>query len=189
MKKMKTLFKRDFAAKVKALSEVEPGCEWVLAGEGVATRKLDGTCAMVRESKLFKRYDAKGGKPVPVGFEPADTPDPVTGHWPGWMMVGSGPEDRYFREAWDRASGRGAVEDGTYELCGPKVQGNPEGYEAHELVRHGAIVEPDCPRTFDALKAWFADRMIEGVVWHHPDGRMVKLKRSDFYESAKAKRK
>ena len=27
--------------------------------------------------------------------------------------------------------------DGTFELCGPKVQGNPERFETHQLVKHG----------------------------------------------------
>ena len=183
MKKMKTLFRRDFKAQSKALPEVEPECEWVLAGEGVATRKLDGTCAKVGGGRLYRRYDAKAGKQPPPEFEPADVPDPVTGHWPGWLPIGAGSEDQYFREAWTSACELGQPGDGTYELCGPKVQGNPEGYASHVLVRHGSILEPDCPRSFEELKAWLYERSIEGVVWHHPDGRMVKLKRSDFHKS------
>ena len=39
----------------------------------------------------------------------------------------------------------------------------------------------DAPRTFDALRAFLADHDdIEGIVWHHPDGRMVKIKGKDF---------
>jgi len=38
----------------------------------------------------------------------------------------------------------------------------------------------DCPRTFDALREYLRGRDIEGVVWHHPDGRLVKIKGKDF---------
>ena len=30
------------------------------------------------------------------------------------------------------------------------------------------------------IKAYLADGKIEGIVWHHPDGRMVKIKAKDF---------
>lgn len=70
--------------------------------------------------------------------------------------------------------------DGTYELCGPKVQGNPEGLSAHVLVRHGVEIIQDAPREYLALKYYFARVNIEGIVWHHQDGRMVKIKGKDF---------
>ena len=135
MRKMITLFQRNYGSDDLARNEVMPGAEWVLAGEGLATRKHDGTCCMVRDGRLYKRYDAKGGKPTPVGFEPAQEPDQRTGHWPGWVPVGDGPDDRWFREAFDASPG---IPDGTYELCGPKVQGNPEKCETHVLIRHGS---------------------------------------------------
>jgi len=91
--------------------------------------------------------------------------------------VGTGPDDARHREAWSQAF---FVDDGTYELCGPKVQKNPERYSCHVLVRHGKEVLEDAPRTFDALRAYLAGRDIEGIVWHHPDGRMVKIKGKDF---------
>lgn len=90
MKKIPTLFEREFfpCHKVKITDRVTPGCEWVLAGEGVATRKLDGTCTMVKDGKLFKRYDAKNGKPVPANAIPCQPEaDPVTGHLPCWMPI------------------------------------------------------------------------------------------------------
>jgi Family of unknown function (DUF5565) len=73
--------------------------------------------------------------------------------------------------------------DGTYELIGPKVQGNPESRTAHTLVSHESltlILAPDTPRTFDKLRKYFEVCDMEGIVWHHPDGRMVKIKRKDF---------
>lgn len=70
--------------------------------------------------------------------------------------------------------------DGTYELCGPKIDGNPEGFPEHVLIRHGHTELPQAPRTFDGLRAWLAERDIEGIVFHHADGRMCKIKTKDF---------
>lgn len=181
MKKIISLFQRNYDDDHLVRNEVVPGAEWVLAGEGVATRKFDGTCCMVRDGKLYKRYDAKHGKTPPEGFEPAQEPDEKTGHWPGWLPVGNGPEDQWHREAWENERGFGPVQNGTYELCGPKLQGNPEGFSNHILVRHGVEQLYDCPRDFDSLKEYLHDFPHEGIVWRHPDGRMVKIKRKDFY--------
>ena len=176
MKKIISLYQRNYEGDRQVRDEVVPGAEWVIAGEGTATRKWDGTCCMVRGGRLFKRYDVKKGRTAPAGFEPAQDPDATTGHWPGWVPVGDGPEDAHHREAF-----RGTEPDGTYELVGPKVQGNPEGFARHELIPHGQHPVA-APRTFSELRAWFAGpgRDIEGVVWWHPDGRMVKIKAKDF---------
>jgi hypothetical protein len=179
MKKIISLFQRNYDGDRLVRNEVVPGAEWVLAGEGIATRKFDGTCCMVRDGTLYKRYDAKAGKTPPAGFDPAQDPDPSTGHWPGWLPVGNGPDDRWHRDA---AFNLDALPDGTYELCGPKVQGNPEGFDKHVLVPHGKAVLELCPRTFDTLREYLRDTTIEGIVWHHTDGRMVKIKRKDFFK-------
>lgn len=176
MQKIISLFQRNYDGDRLVRDEVVPGAEWVLAGEGIATRKYDGTCCMVRAGKLYKRYDAKKGKTPPADFEPAQEPDPKTGHWPGWIPVGDSAADQWHREAWRDGSG---FPDGTYELVGPKVQGNPEQFSVHCLLPHGIEVI-DTPRDFDGLRNYLAEYHIEGIVWHHPDGRMVKIKAKDF---------
>jgi hypothetical protein len=176
MEKIISLFQRNYDGDRLVRDEVVPGAEWVTAGEGVATRKWDGTCCLVKEGKLYKRYDAKHGKPAPQGFMPAQEPDPVTGHWPGWLAVTDcSPADQWHREAFLIP-----FPDGTYELCGPKVQGNPERFASHTLVPHGQWELKDAPRSFQALKHYLAASDYEGIVWHHPDGRMVKIKAKDF---------
>jgi hypothetical protein len=172
---------------------VTPGCEWVIDGEGTATEKVDGTCCMVREGRLYKRHERKPNKRKeyrmrdthcwprgPKGWEPAqDTPDPAAGKWPGWVPVGNGPEDRWFREGFEFTK---PCADGTYELIGAKVQGNPYGIDGHELEEHGTQeLSATGPVTFTGVKAFLAFwTPIEGIVWHHPDGRMAKIKRRDF---------
>jgi hypothetical protein len=158
--------------------EVVPGAEWVLAGEGRATRKYDGTCCLIEGGSLFARYEVKKGKTPPVDFIPATDVDENTGKQQGWVPVGGGPEHRWHREAF--ASMGPLVLDGTYELCGPKVQGNPENFTEHVLIPHGDTDCDECPRDYEGIRAYLASTGIEGVVWHHEDGRMVKIKAKDF---------
>jgi hypothetical protein len=145
-------------------------------GEGVATRKIDGTSCLIRDGKLFKRREIKKGQTTPPDFELA-THDAETGKAMGWVPVGDGPEDARHREAFDRLVAR---RDGTYELIGPSVQGNPEHAEAHTLAPHAECEILDAPREFEALASWLAGKDIEGLVWHHADGRMAKIKLRDF---------
>lgn len=183
MKKIISLFQRNYDGDHLVRDEVVPGAEWVIDGEGVATRKWDGTCAMIKGGELYKRYDAKNGKTPPDGFLAAQEPDPVTGHWPGWLKVDAeNSSDKYFIEGLKSAnsfSGELGQPDGTYELIGPKINGNAEKWDMHELIPHG-LTQIGAPRTFKELKEWFKDLDIEGIVWHHPDGRMVKIKKRDF---------
>lgn len=184
MQKIISLFQRNYGGDHLVRDEVVPGAEWVLAGEGVATRKWDGTCCMVKDGKLFKRHDVKNGKQPPAGFIPAQEPDAVTGHWPGWIAVGEGPEDAAHREAFQLYDTENPLsqklDDGTYELLGPAINRNPERFTKHVLVQHGVDEDEDVPRTFEELKLYFETADIEGIVWHHPDGRMVKIKKKDF---------
>lgn len=181
MKKIPSLFQRNYDGDRLVRDEVVPGCEWVLAGEGKATEKIDGTCCLIENGKLFKRHELKRGKLAPDGFVPAQEPDTVTGDVPGWIPVGDGPEDRWHREAWEyyiNVVGH-APQDGTRELVGPKVQGNPYNRPIHELWEHGDK-SVNVPRDFGGIREYLQTHEIEGVVWHHSDGRMCKIKRRDF---------
>jgi hypothetical protein len=180
MKKIPCLFVRIFEPKKRPVltPDVSPGCEWVLAGEGRATRKLDGTATMIRSGKLYRRLEVRKGKPQPADWEPCEPePDPTTGSWPGWLLVGDEPESKYHREAFDRLTNKA---DGTYELVGPKINGNPDEFTENTLVLHGTFELPLSPRTFEELREYLGANRIEGIVWHHEDRRMVKLRRDDF---------
>jgi len=181
MEKITTLFERNWGTDYQVRDEFVPGTEWVAAGEGIATRKLDGTACMVRKGRLYRRYEVKEGRTPPDVFIAAGDPDPETGKQPGWLPATDKPDDRWLIEAWDRAEGD--LPDGTYELVGPKIQGNKEGYTAHVLVSHNSPIlhlGEDVPRDFEGLRLYLASSGIEGVVWHHEDGRMVKIKARDF---------
>jgi Family of unknown function (DUF5565) len=176
VKKIISLFQRNYEGDRLVRDELVPGAEWVAAGEGQATIKFDGTACMVRAGKLYRRFDAKAGKRPPAGFEPAQEPDPVTGHHPGWVPISeTDPGDKWHRLAFEGLK----LDDGTYELCGPHFNRNPHGFEAEMFIPHGrSFIQP--PRTFGGLKAYLRTAGIEGIVWHHPDGRMVKIKARDF---------
>ncbi len=180
MQKIISLYQRNYDGDRLVRDEVVPGAEWVIAGEGTATRKLDGTCCKVAGRKLYKRYDLKPGKEAPWGFEMVEH-DPVTGKSFGWVPVLHGPEDKWHRAAWEAEQPEG-LPDGTYELCGPKVQGNPEKLGAHVLIAHNdeELVLSNVPRTYAEIKRYLSNTSIEGIVWHHDDGRMVKIKAKDF---------
>ena len=186
MKKIQTLFVRDWDGDPsRVLDEVSPGCEWVTAGEGVATEKFDGEACMIRGGQLFKRYDRmnkrkKGTyKDAPPGWEECQGPDEKTGHWFGWVPVGDEPESKWFREGFKNFNRTIA---GTYELVGPHVRKNPYAHAAETLVPHGEEVLQYVPKpvSFEGLRDWLEVTEIEGIVWHHPDGRMAKIKRRDF---------
>ncbi len=183
MKKIPTLFVRDPDDRKHVLDEVTPGCEWVIEGQGTATRKWDGTCLMVRDGRLFKRREVKPGKEAPEGFEQIDA-DATTGKVVGWVPVGDGPEDRLARETFE-GDANARFWNVTCELVGPKVNGNPEGFQNHWLRFHGdtplTTEMRDVPLTHAGLGAYLLrSAPMEGIVWHHPDGRMAKLKRRDF---------
>lgn len=173
----------------------KPGSEWVLNGEGVATVKFDGTSTMWKDGILWKRYDRKlnktaarrmaKGEPLsidmfktpPEGFIPCEEkPDPVTFHWPGWTPLTE--HDKWHWEAVEGATG--LVDGKTYELVGPTLANNVYGLEKHELWEHGSKVVELPVVTFEAIRAWLMANKEEGLVFHHPDGRVAKIRRKDF---------
>ena len=75
------------------------------------------------------------------------------------------------------------IVDGTYELCGPKIQGNPENLKDHVLIPHGKEIIEITDFSFEAFKALLTDQNvnIERIVFHHiSDGRMCKIRKKDF---------
>ena len=180
MKKVISFFKRDYEGNHQVYDEVVEGAEWVVAGEGRATEKIDGTSCAIVGGLLYKRYDAKKGKAPPCGFIPAQAPDEITGHWPGWIpMSDIDPQDKWHRQAWE--GGGKDLPEGTYELIGPKVQGNKYNLTEHQLRPHGDVTLEDVPVNFDGIRNYLENHPeYEGIVWHHSDGRLVKIKRRDF---------
>lgn len=195
MRKIPTLFQRDPSDRRYLLPEVHPGCQWVLDGEGAPTRKYDGTCVMFDGVSWWARREVKQGK-TPWGvFVPVMT-DEATGKAVGWEPIAQSPFAKFLGQAViavEEDSPQPVTwKEGTYELVGPKVNGNPERRPVHTLLRHadaevlGLDIEP-LPVPADVAYGLLGpallhlrDKGVEGIVWHHPDGRMAKLKGRDF---------
>lgn len=174
MRKIASLFTRTPDGR-ELTREFHPAAAWVVAGEGIATRKWDGTAVRWADAQLWARYDAKRGTTPPAGFVPCQPdPDPITGHHPGWVLA-IRPEDKWIREAADGSLWM----DGTYEACGPRIGGNPERLDNHVLIRHGVDVLHNVPRDYDGLRAYFGHNDLEGVVWWRdpsdPDCDKIKI--------------
>lgn len=188
MQKIPTLFQRDPENRKYVLPVVSAGCEWVLAGEGVPTRKYDGTCCMFDGERWWARREVKPGKPTPANFR-AVAADEITGKTVGWEPMEQSGFARWLADAIEDGEMPHDWEPGTYELCGPKINGNPEQFDRHVVIAHAGaqrldLNAPEQPteveREYRILREWLLSMSYEGIVWHHPDGRMAKLKRRDF---------
>lgn len=181
MKKITTLFKKNPENLGRVINEIDPNNNWVFDDGVRCTRKFDGTACAIINKELYKRYDVKKGKSVPENAIPCQEPDEITGHWPHWVKCDrDDPSNKWHFEAFDKTVGY-FVEDGTFELIGPKIQGNPEKSPDHTLIKHGSYSYTEYGNiSFDNIKKLLTELDIEGFVFHHPDGRMCKIRKSDF---------
>lgn len=183
MRKIPTIFVRDWDGNPKYVTrEPNPECAWVFAGEGVPTIKWDGVCVMVDDhGEWWARREVKPGKPTPPEFVAVAT-DPETGKKSGWEPMAQSGFARWHADALRTEMHT----PGTYELLGPKINGNADGFAGHVLMQHGwaPLTEREdaktAPRDHDGLAAWLAERPYEGIVWHGPEGQMAKIKKRDF---------
>lgn len=161
MKKITTIFKRDLENLSKILDEINPAAQWVFNGEGIATRKYDGTCCLVKDGILYKRREIKKGEECPSDFVKEDY-DEITGKTVGWISVnGNNPEDK-----WNFLAFNSNMRNGTYELLGKKIQGNKENLDDPVLLKHSEMQRYyDVPLTFEGIKNWLSDKDIEGIVF------------------------
>jgi hypothetical protein len=124
-----------------------------------------------------------------------------TGHRPGWIPADGNPAAKWHLDAFKNT---GSLPDGTYEACGPQLQSNPYRFPRNLLIRHGAdplvklLFSTDPATAYGQIRDFLAayrhqhpempePMPIEGIVWHHDDGRMVKVLASDLGVAWKAK--
>lgn len=187
IKKMPALFVIDRLAH-HATTEVNDKAAWIFEEESRPTYKRDGSSITVTENgEVFARRMVKKGKQAPNGFILAET-DSFTGHSFGLEPVAQSGFYKMFKEA----QGNQQLAPGTYELCGPKINGNPESLEAPHLYAHGSDEANDLPdmrnvskeEAYKTLETIFADykaRGIEGIVWWGANGKRAKLRVKDFF--------
>ena len=189
MKKIPTLFERVFEGNkiVDVLPNITEGCEEAFL-HGKATLKWDGSCCAIINGELYKRYDAKNGKPVPKGaIKCQEEPDPITGHLPCWVKCDrNNPEDKWFWAAYDTTTnhfesffGEFPKMSGTYEAIGEHFNGNPYKLNFDYLAPH-RIRKLEVERTFEGVKKFLAENYIEGIVFWLNGNPVCKIKRTDF---------
>lgn len=178
MKKISTLYKKDPNNLGRVMNEIDPDNAWVFK-YGIATQKYDGTSCAIIGGELYKRFDLKKGRTLPLNAIPCQKPDEITGHHPHWVKCDRNDNsNKYHFEAFDLLDNK---EEGTYELCGERIQGNPENIEGHKLIQHGSYILPIEDLSFFGLKQYLEITDIEGIVFHHEfDDRMCKIRKSDF---------
>lgn len=182
MKKIPTVFVRQYENHdvVKCTEEfTSPETEEAFL-LGTPTIKWDGSCCAVIDGKFYKRYDAKRGKKPPEGAVPCGDPDPVTGHWPHWVLVDpDSPGDKWFVQACEASGGLGHLSPGTYEAVGKHFNNNPYRLEIDYLVKHGNT-PVELERSYGGVRDFLEETPIEGVVFWYKGSPAAKIKRSDF---------
>lgn len=178
MQSIQTIFERQqVGKKFLAVPVINTECQWVFKGEGTPTIKWDGSACLFKDGVFYKRHRLKNGKKMPAGWRHHTFDiDQVSGH--GWVPVLDTPDSQYHLEAFRKTELKNGK---TYELVGPMLQKNPYELREHELWEHGTAKVTDLTsRNFVDLEVWMHSHHHEGIVWHHPDGRMAKLKKRDF---------
>lgn len=185
MKKIKTLFERDFSNQGKITQKPV-----VALNNGyVATEKVDGTNVRVTvRNHMVVRLEKRRN---PTKLEKAK------GITEPWYVDANeySPEDKYIYEA-VRGTDFSNIPDGEWsaEAYGEKIQGNPLKIVGHKLfifshletrANHNLIGEP---YDFEGLKEWLPKQKstfnpevgIEGIVWWEGQEPMYKIKVKDF---------
>lgn len=179
MKKIKTLFKKDQTNLGRVTNEIDPEHTWVFTKHSVATRKFDGTSCAIINKELYKRFDLKPGRKLPFNAIACQEKDMITGHHPHWIKCERADKsNKWHFEGFDKLTEK---IDGTYELCGPKIQGNPEKIDEHLLIKHGEHILNITDLSFEGIKEFLIENDIEGVVFHHKRGEnLCKIRKTDF---------
>ena len=191
VKKIPSIFHRKERSSLVDQTQVNPDCQWVFEQSQVCiTVKRDGTPVRYWNGGGWhqrRTLASKNGEPLvaPVDFMPVqDTPtyddESKKMEWPGWV-----PLDTQYEGILQEALRLSVplYHGCTYELCGPKVNGNPERLSVHQLFSHGVEeVGMTVPLTPQRLIETVQGLSHEGVVVYELIGlrRMAKLKRRDL---------
>lgn len=185
MKKIKTLFERDF----KNNGRITDKAVAVLDNSYVATEKVDGTNVRITVRKNTVVRVEKRRNPTKL--------EKAKGIIEPWYVDASEFEagDKYIYEA-VKGTDFSVIPDGEWsaEAYGEKIQGNPLKITGHKLfifshletrAKHIIVGEP---YDFNGLKEWLPkqkstinpDCIIEGIVWWKNESPLYKIKNKDF---------
>jgi hypothetical protein len=194
MKKMTTLYKQQFTKlpdnKGRIFSglskETNPENDWVFTDPTVvAYRKLDGASAAIINGNIYSRYMSRQRKntaaQVPLNGIPAQLNiDEATQTHPYWVPAEAKGTGKHHYNAFINQPG---LPDGTYELIGPSINGNPDDVVINTLMSHNAdslLVKLPEVITREILKQLIISQPWEGLVFRNSNDDMCKLRRVDF---------
>lgn len=174
--------------------EIELGYEWVFEDEGVlASDKLHGTntCIVIENGKLI----AIDNRMNRIFTEEEGINDSLSKTQSKFLLgILNSKEKGWLKfDTSNRIYG---------ELVGPSINGNIHLMETNFFIpfsylkkfcRWNSWLANKYPKTFDSISEWFKElpslftkritgkeELAEGIVFHHPDGRMAKLRRDMF---------
>jgi len=186
MKKIKTIFERDWQGNKKVIDKYVEEFNPDLLIDAIATEKLDG---------MNVRATLRNG--ICVRLEKRRNPDKIQkgkGIKEPWYKDTDeySPEDRWLFDALKNTDLL-ELPDGEWsgEAIGTNIQGNPLNLPTNRIVFFTlgqAPVFESCPTSFEELKVWLPQQKskygngcgIEGIVWHCENGEMYKIKLKDF---------
>lgn len=186
MKKIPTLFERVFDENghvVKVTETVTQGCEAVFEGRTTPTVKVDGQCCAIINGQLYLRYDVKPGILQPKNAIPCQpAPDKITGYWPHWVPYDpTNPAHKWYGEAYKyTCEVMGRQHDATYEAIGPHFTGNMYGLSRDMIVEHGTDDIEGLDLSYEGIKEYLKNHLIEGIVFWKDGEPLCKIKRRDF---------
>lgn len=180
MNKIPTIFERDWNGDKCVINMLVVDFPF---DEAKATEKLDGTNVRVTiRNKTLVRLEKRRNPSKLQKAQGIEEP---------WYVDAdeNDPGDKYL---WEAARNRSYGQDGEWsgEVVGKNIQGNTLNLNNNVLCLFSlgeAPVLSNVPTDYEELKKYlsetqssFGTGLIEGIVWHHPDGRMAKIKGKDF---------
>ena len=185
MKKIKTIFERDWDGDHKVVNKYIDGFLPDVLWGAIATEKLDGTNIRVTvRNKTVVRIEKRRNPDKIQKFKG------ITEPW--YIDASESAEDKWINDA-IKNTDFSNIPDGEWsgEVVGKNVQGNPLNLEKNVVVfftLNQAPVFEDVPTDYEGLKTWLSSQKskygnncgIEGIVWHCENGDMFKIKVKDF---------
>ncbi|MEP6756808.1 MAG: hypothetical protein ABJA67_14985 [Chthonomonadales bacterium] len=184
MNKILTIFERDWDGNRKVIDRYSDCVTAELLSECIATEKVDGTNVRltVRNHTLVRLEKRRNPSKI----------EKAKGIVEPWYVDGD-ELDQSDKWIWDAARNTDLsdIPDGEWsgEANGQNIQGNPLNMVGNRVMLFSLGKAPamgDVPIDFEGLKQYFPRESLygsgdmEGIVWHHADGRMFKIKAKDF---------
>lgn len=165
MRKIPTIYLRDTRVTCSPVTgEINPECQWVFNGEGIATRKIDGINIKIENGIAYQRI-----KPNSSDYYKADYGEISDAYVKSIITT---------RKHWP---------DGIHEVYGEGIKDNAEGIIGQSMISifplDPSLIIQGLQINYRSLMAYFSAHDIEGIVFHRrcdPE-IMAKIKTRDFF--------